>query len=177
MSNPNYRIGIVGTGYVGLVTGACFADKGNSVTCFDIDEKRLDNLSKGLVPFYEPGLSDKVKKNYSNGSLKFSLPNKKLLNDVDIIFVCVGTPDDGSGKTDLSQLNSFIDFFFEHVTNEKILVLRSTIPVGTCSNLRKRVEKESSSNHVICSNPEFTKEGDAINDFENPDRVIIGIPH
>ena len=176
MSKDKFKIGIVGTGYVGLVTGACFADKDNNVVCFDILEDRLNALSDGKIPFFEPGLAEKVKHNVSEGRLSFSLINEDVINDFDFLFVCVGTPDDGTGNTDLTQLYSFIEFLNENSKKESILVIRSTVPVGTCEEIQDQINLNNSFKHIVCSNPEFTKEGDAINDFEKPDRIIVGLP-
>ncbi len=170
------KIGVVGTGYVGLVTGACFSSRGIEVTCFDLNEERINTLSSGEVPFYEPGLEEMVSLNRKEGKLSFSLMNKEKINNVDMIFICVGTPDDGTGKTSMNQIDNAIDFVIKNLTEEKIIVIRSTVPVGTCESIQERIRNESLFNHIVCSNPEFTKEGVAINDFENPDRVIIGCP-
>ncbi len=168
----NKTIAVIGTGYVGLVAGACLAFKGHKVTCFDINEKRIKDLSQGIIPFYEPGLEEKVK----TSNLNFSLVNEDLLDGFEAIFISVGTPDDGSGKTDLSQVKSALDFVIKKSEKKKIIIIRSTVPAGTCTKLQEYIASKTEIQHVVCSNPEFTKEGDAINDFEKPERVVVGVP-
>ena len=145
----NLNIGVIGTGYVGLVAGSCFSDKGNTVTCFDIDKNRVKDLSAGEVPFYEPGLEEKVKLNRKKNRLNFSLMNEETLNRVDLIFICVGTPDDGTGKTNLGQINDAVSFIIEKLREKKIIIIRSTVPVGTCKAISERIDKESSIDHIV----------------------------
>lgn len=172
----NYKIAFLGTGYVGLVAGTCFADKGNEVNCIDIDKDRIKLLKSGKIPFHEPGLEEMIVRNMQKGRLSFSTLDEAKLEHYNVIFISVGTPDDGSGKTDLGKVYDAIDYLKENVKTSKIIIIRSTVPTGTCSAIQSKVDKDSDLNHVVCSNPEFTKEGDAINDFLNPDRVVVGSP-
>ncbi len=170
---PSKKIAILGTGYVGLVAGTCFSDKGNQVSCLDINRERVNQLSSGEIPFFEPGLEKMIHRNVSAKRLKFSILDQTSLDDFDAIVVSVGTPDDGSGKTDLSQVKSAVKYIVNNVSSPKIIIIRSTVPVGTCASFQTEIDN-ANLKHIVCSNPEFTKEGDAINDFLNPDRVIVG---
>tara|TARA_B100001287_G_C22660444_1_gene520048 strand:+ start:154 stop:1491 length:1338 start_codon:yes stop_codon:yes gene_type:complete len=179
------RVSVIGTGYVGLVTGACFADLGHDVSCFDVDASKINSLKKANVPFYEPGLGDIVKRTISSGNLNLTssiISNSKF---ADVLFVCVGTPQLKSGKPNLSYLLSYFNdllslliadrSFMSDISMKKHLFIKSTIPPGTIASLnliskRKGLEKKV----IISSNPEFLKEGSAVNDFMKPDRVVIG---
>lgn len=173
------NITIIGTGYVGLVTGACFAELGNSVTCLDINPEIIRNLKKSKVPFYEPGLEDLVKKNLINKNLKFTTSyNVGCKNDV--FFICVDTPDDGKGSPNLNSLNSVIKKLKQTIKRNAILVLKSTLPIGTNRLISDSIKKHflpKKINIEVCSNPEFLKEGSAIRDFFYPDRIILGTPN
>ncbi len=162
------NITIIGTGYVGLVTGACFADVGHKVTCVDIDAAKIKSLQQGVVPFYEPGLEELVKKNIASGNLVFT--TELVAND--LIFICVGTPTLENGSVDLSQLWEVLDTIKLVATSPKIVVIKSTVPPGT--NAKVQAYLNDGGRHVVISNPEFLREGQAVSDFFEADRVIIG---
>ena len=171
------KLCIVGTGYVGLVSGACFADLGNDVVCFDIDLNKIENLKKGISPIYEPGLEELVKKNYKNGRLKFSTNLKDSVTKSDIIFICVGTPTKkNSNATDLSQVYSVVKKIRSYIKSRfKIIITKSTVPVTTGDEIEKILSKNKSKKlFSVVSNPEFLREGEAIRDFIYPDRIVIG---
>ena len=173
------NITIIGSGYVGLVTGACFAELGNSVTCLDINPEIIKNLKKSKVPFYEPGLEDLVKKNLSNKNLTFTTSYSVGCKN-DIFFICVDTPDNGKGSPNLYSLNSVIKKLKQTIKRNAILVLKSTLPIGTNRLISDSIEKHflpKKINIEVCSNPEFLKEGSAIRDFFYPDRIILGTPN
>lgn len=172
----NNKIAFLGTGYVGLVAGTCFADKGNEVNCIDIDKDRIEILKSGKIPFHEPGLQEMMIRNMQKGRLTFSTLDEAKLELYNVIFISVGTPNDSYGKTDLGKVFDAINYIKENVKTSKIIIIRSTVPTGTCSAIQSIVDEDNDINHIICSNPEFTKEGDAVNDFLNPDRVVVGIP-
>lgn len=174
------NIAIVGTGYVGLVSGSCLADMGAQVTCVDINQKKIENLNKGIVPIYEPGLEEIVRRNVEVGRLKFSTDLPALLNDVEIIFSAVGTPPDGDGSADLRFVKEVARTVGKHMNKYLVLVTKSTVPVGTAVLVKQIIREELDKRGVdipydVASNPEFLKEGDAINDFMHPDRVVIGV--
>jgi UDPglucose 6-dehydrogenase len=170
------HIGIIGTGYVGLVTGACFAEFGVFVTCVDKDEKKVKSLKKGVVPFYEPGLDDLVQRNVKQGRLNFTTRVDEAIRDSLVIFIAVGTPPRGDGSADLKYIEKVAKDIAEHMDGYKVIVTKSTVPVGTgkriCDIISRNL-KESSSFDVV-SNPEFLREGAAIEDFMRPNRVVIG---
>lgn len=173
------NIAIVGTGYVGLVSGACFAEVGINVTCVDIDAKKIENLRNGIIPIYEPGLDDLVKRNSLAGRLKFSTSLEECINDVEAVFCAVGTPPDQDGSADLQYVIEVARTFGRLINRYAILVTKSTVPVGTSKLVRAAVEEELRKRGVniefeVASNPEFLKEGAAIKDFMSPDRVVIG---
>ncbi len=173
------KIVIVGTGYVGLVSGACFAEMGVDVTCVDIDERKIDNLKKGVIPIYEPGLTPMVERNVNAGRLHFTTQLKEVLNDTDILFSAVGTPPDEDGSADLQYVLDVAREVGQKMEKHVLLVTKSTVPVGTSHLVRKTIEEELKKRKVnipfdVASNPEFLKEGDAINDFMSPDRVVVG---
>lgn len=170
------RVGIIGTGYVGLVTGTCFSDLGNEVICLDIDEDKINKLKKGVVPIYEPGLSDLIKRNVREKRLSFTIDAKKTIHESDIIFICVGTPQAGDGTVNLEYVKSAAKDIAKHMNGYKIIVNKSTVPVGTAEMVTKII-KDNQSKKIdfdVVSNPEFLKEGSAIKDFFNPDRIVIG---
>lgn len=174
------NIGIVGTGYVGLVTGACFSAMGMNVTCIDIDEKKIEALKAGEIPIYEPGLKDIVKKNTSNGRLHFSTSLKDVLDSLNVVFIAVGTPPGEDGSADLSYVLNVASEFGRNIKKYTLLVIKSTVPVGTNLKVRQRVEEElerrgEKIEFDVASNPEFLKEGAAIKDFMSPDRVVVGV--
>ncbi|MCB0291270.1 MAG: UDP-glucose/GDP-mannose dehydrogenase family protein, partial [Calditrichaeota bacterium] len=168
------KLTIVGTGYVGLVAGACFSESGNHVICMDVDEKKIQQLNQGMIPIYEPGLDLLVKRNQSNGRLSFTTNMVDAVNKSDVIFIAVGTPPDEDGSADLRHVLAVASAIGKHMKNYKIVVNKSTVPVGTAEKVRQAVAKETDLPFDVVSNPEFLKEGAAIDDFMYPDRVIIG---
>ena len=169
------KITIIGTGYVGLVTGACLANHGREVTCLDIDEGRIKNLTNGVIPFHEPGLRDLVEMGVKAGNLKFSSSyNEGVKNN--IFFLCVGTPDRGDGESDLTSLVSVLDTLSTKIKGKNFIITKSTVPLGTNEFINDYLaEKISKDAEVeVVSNPEFLKEGDAVSDFMKPDRIVIG---
>ncbi|MDA7576227.1 UDP-glucose/GDP-mannose dehydrogenase family protein [Gammaproteobacteria bacterium] len=170
------NISIIGTGYVGLVTGACFADAGFSVTCHDINQSRVNMLLEGNVPFYEPGLGEMILHSIETKKIEFTSSFADILKN-HIIFVCVGTPDKGNGTSDLSALYDVFESIEENISQDSIIFIKSTVPLGTSTEIYKRFKKlfqNPKFDVQLASNPEFLKEGDAINDFKKPDRIIIG---
>ena len=167
---------MIGTGYVGLVSGVCFADLGNDVICVDKDLKKIDSLSKGNIPIYEPGLTELVIKNFKNKRLKFSNNLKKSIKDSDIIFICVGTPTKkGGSSADLSQIYKVAKEISLSINKFKIIVTKSTVPVTTGDEIEKILLKRNNKNKfAVISNPEFLREGEAIRDFTYPDRIVVG---
>jgi UDPglucose 6-dehydrogenase len=167
---------MIGTGYVGLVSGVCFSDLGNDVICVDRDLKKVQNLKKGIIPIYEPGLDELVLKNYKNKRLKFSTDLKKSVLQSDIIFICVGTPTKKNGNgADLSQIYNVAKEISNSISKFKIIITKSTVPVTTGDEIEKIITKKISKKlFSVVSNPEFLREGEAIRDFTYPDRVIIG---
>jgi UDPglucose 6-dehydrogenase len=169
------HIAVIGTGYVGLVTGACFAEFGVDVTCVDIDADKIARLSSGEMPIYEPGLEQLVSKNMQSGRLRFTTNIKQAVEQALVIFLAVGTPPKADGSPDLSFVESAARSIAEHVNGYKVIVTKSTVPIGTGEYLRKLLrESNPRMNFGIVSNPEFLREGAAINDFMRPDRVVIG---
>ena len=167
---------MIGTGYVGLVSGVCFSDLGNYVICVDRDTKKIENLKKGIVPIYEPGLEELVLKNYKNNRLKFSVNLKEAISKSDIIFICVGTPTKKNANgADLSQIFNVAREIRSSISKFKIIITKSTVPVTTGDEIEKIIsQKVSKKLFSIVSNPEFLREGEAIRDFTYPDRIIIG---
>ena len=171
------KLCMIGTGYVGLVSGVCFADLGNDVVCVDKDLKKIDLLSKGKIPIYEPGLTELVNKNYKNKRLKFSSDLKKSIRESDIIFICVGTPTKkGGSSADLSQIFQAAKQISLSINKFKIIVTKSTVPVTTGDEIEKILLKKKSNKNKfsVVSNPEFLREGEAIRDFIFPDRIVVG---
>ena len=171
------KLCMIGTGYVGLVSGVCFADLGNNVICVDKDLKKIDLLSKGKIPIYEPGLTELVNKNYKNKRLKFSSDLKKSIKESDIIFICVGTPTKkGGSSADLSQIFQVAKQISLSINKFKIIVTKSTVPVTTGDEIEKILLKKKSNKNKfsVVSNPEFLREGEAIRDFIFPDRIVVG---
>ena len=174
------NIAIVGTGYVGLVTGACFADTGVDVTCVDVDEKKIAELKQGKMPIYEPGLDELVTKNYAAGRLHFTTSLEAVLNEQDIIFSAVGTPPDEDGSADLKYVLQVARTIGRNLNKYVVVVTKSTVPVGTAVKIRDVINEELDKRGVqidfdVASNPEFLKEGSAIKDFMSPDRVVVGV--
>jgi UDPglucose 6-dehydrogenase len=174
------NITIVGTGYVGLVSGTCFAETGITVTCVDVDQNKIDNLNKGIIPIYEPGLEPMVKRNMEKGRLFFSNNLKDSISDADAIFIAVGTPPDEDGSADLQYVIAVAKEIGRYIDHYLVVVTKSTVPIGTAEKVKTALKEELLNRGVefqfdVASNPEFLKEGAAINDFLKPDRVVIGI--
>lgn len=174
------NIAIVGTGYVGLVSGACFAEMGINVTCVDIDAVKIERLKNGDIPIYEPGLEDLVKRNVNAGRLRFTTELADCLDDVEVVFSAVGTPPDEDGSADLRYVLDVAHTFGKNIKKYTILVTKSTVPVGTALKVKAAIEEELIARGVnvdfeVASNPEFLKEGAAIKDFMSPDRVVVGV--
>lgn len=169
------RVCVIGTGYVGLVTGACLSGSGNNVICVDIDENKIRSLEEGHVPFYEPGLEDIVKKNVKEGRLHFTSDIAYGVKNSLIILIAVGTPPNEDGSADMQYVVAAARSIGEHMNDYKIVVTKSTVPVGTTEMVREEIRKLTDVEFDVASNPEFLKEGAAVDDFMKPDRVIIGV--
>ena len=175
----NNNITIIGAGYVGLVTGACFAEMGNKVTCVDIDTTKITNLKKGIIPIFEPGLEQLILNNYESKNLDFTTHLKDVIAHTNIVFIAVGTPIDSDGSADLQYVLAVAKQIGKLIQKPLIIVDKSTVPVGTATKVRNTIQKELDKRNVsidfdVVSNPEFLKEGNAITDFMKPDRIIIG---
>lgn len=174
------KIAIVGTGYVGLVTGTCFAEMGVDVTCVDVQEEKILNLKKGIIPIYEPGLENLVHKNYEAGRLHFTTDLCEVLDDVEVVFSAVGTPPDEDGSADLHYVLEVARTIGGNMTHYTLVVTKSTVPVGTARKVKDAIRGELSARGLdipfdVASNPEFLKEGNAVDDFMKPDRVVVGV--
>lgn len=169
------HVAVIGTGYVGLVVGACLAESGNDVICADIDEEKIAGLNRGEIPIYEPGLEPLVRRNLDDRRLRFTTDVGHAVRKSDIIFIAVGTPPDEDGSADLQHVLKVAATIGENMTGEKIVVTKSTVPVGTAARVRAEIEARTSHPVHVCSNPEFLKEGAAVDDFMKPDRVVIGV--
>ena len=173
------KVTIVGSGYVGLVTGTCFAEVGIEVTCVDIDKKKIDNLNEGIIPIYEPGLEEMVHRNMKKGRLKFTTSLKDALIESEVVFSAVGTPPDEDGSADLQYVLSVARDCGRYMSDYILIVTKSTVPVGTAEKVRKAIKDEldkrgASLEFDVASNPEFLKEGAAVDDFLKPDRIVVG---
>ncbi len=173
------RITIIGTGYVGLVTGACFAAMGNKVSCVDKDSAKIEGLKNGIIPIFEPGLKPMINESYQKGSLVFTISLKEAINESDIVFIAVGTPQNEDGSADLTHVINVAKEIGKEMNHSVIVVDKSTVPVGTAEKVRESIQAELNSRKEnidfdVVSNPEFLKEGSAIKDFMQPDRVVIG---
>jgi UDPglucose 6-dehydrogenase len=173
------KITVIGTGYVGLVTGTCFAETGLDVVCLDIDKTKIENIKKGLIPIYEPGLDRLINRNVDNGRLLFSIDYKEALEGSDAVFIAVGTPPGEDGSADLKYVLDVAAEIGRQIKEYMVVVTKSTVPVGTAEKVRKAVQSsiEERGDNIpfdVASNPEFLKEGDAIDDFLKPDRIIVG---
>src|SRR6187401_622206 len=177
------RLTMVGTGYVGLVTGVCFANTGNHVTCLDVDAAKIEKLKKGECPIYEPGLIELMERSIAAKRLDFTLDKKAAYKDAEMIFICVGTPSDERGHTDLKYINSAADDIADVLKSlgpkqsPKVIVMKSTVPVGTTLAVKARIKERAGADipFRVADNPEFLKEGAAIDDFNKPDRVVVGV--
>ena len=169
------KVTMIGTGYVGLVTGTCFAESGNEVTCLDVDQVKVDLLNGGGVPIYEPGLSELVKRNAASGRLKFSTDYAEAISEANCIFICVGTPQDENGAADLKYVQSASEGMAPHLQPGAVVICKSTVPVGTNRKVRGWIQAKTDTPFYSASNPEFLKEGAAIDDFTKPDRVVVGV--
>jgi UDPglucose 6-dehydrogenase len=174
------NIAIIGTGYVGLVTGTCFSEMGINVTCVDIDENKINRLKTGILPIYEPGLNELVKKNYQAGRLNFSTDLISCLDDVEVVFSAVGTPPDEDGSADLRYVLQVARTIGQNIRKYVLVVTKSTVPVGTAQKVKAAIQEELNRRGVdipfdVASNPEFLKEGSAVKDFMSPDRVVVGV--
>ena len=174
------RISVIGSGYVGLVSGTCFAETGITVTCVDVDKKKIDNLKKGIIPIYEPGLETMVERNVSKERLFFTTNLKESLKGSDAAFIAVGTPPDEDGSADLQYVLSVASEIGRNMEDYIVVVTKSTVPIGTAIKVKAEIKKALDLRGVeipfdVASNPEFLKEGDAIDDFLKPDRIVIGI--
>ena len=174
------NIAIVGTGYVGLVSGTCFAEMGVNVTCVDVNQAKIESLQKGEIPIYEPGLDEMVLRNQREGRLKFTTDLASILDDVEMVFSAVGTPPDEDGSADLQYVLAVARTFGQNIKKYTVLVTKSTVPVGTAKKVKAAIQEELAKRGVdvpfdVASNPEFLKEGSAITDFMKPDRVVVGV--
>lgn len=174
------NIAIVGTGYVGLVSGTCFAEMGVNVTCVDIDEKKIERLKNGDIPIYEPGLDEMVLRNHREGRLNFTTDLSEVIDNVEVVFSAVGTPPDEDGSADLQYVLAVARTFGQNIKKYTVLVTKSTVPVGTAAKVKAAIREELAKRGEdvpfdVASNPEFLKEGAAIKDFMSPDRVVVGV--
>ncbi|AZJ32480.1 UDP-glucose dehydrogenase family protein [Tenacibaculum mesophilum] len=173
------KLTVIGTGYVGLVSGTCFSEMGNKVTCVDIDQEKINKLHQGIIPIYEPGLEKMVLKNVNNKNLFFTTKLEEVINESEIIFIAVDTPMDKDGSANLQDVLTVAKEVGQKMKKKLIIVNKSTVPVGTAEKVKSRIKEELDKRKLtidfeVVSNPEFLKEGDAINDFMKPDRVVIG---
>jgi UDPglucose 6-dehydrogenase len=173
------NISVIGTGYVGLVVGACLAETGNNVCCADVDQKKIDRLKKNDIPIYEPGLEPLVQRNQKEERLSFTTELPKAIASADVVFIAVGTPPGEDGAADLKYVLQVAELIGRHLTKEIVVVTKSTVPVGSAAKVKAVVAKGAKFPFHVCSNPEFLKEGTAVEDFMRPDRVVLGVesPH
>lgn len=174
------NIAIIGTGYVGLVSGTCFSEMGINVTCVDVDSRKIESLNKGIVPIYEPGLEEMVTRNVKAGRLKFMTDLRECLDDVEVVFSAVGTPPEEDGSADLHYVLEVARTVGRNITKHVVFVTKSTVPVGTAKKVKAAIQEEIEKRGVrvdfdVASNPEFLKEGAAVEDFMRPDRVVVGV--
>ena len=169
------RIAVVGPGYVGLVTGTCFADSGNNVVCLDINADKIARLNRSEIPIYEPGLEELVVRNAKAGRLTFSTDTAAGIRAAEIVFLAVGTPPAADGSADLTSLWNVVAAIAPHLDPHAVVVTKSTVPVGTCAGIERRLKERTGRDCLVASNPEFLKEGAAIEDFQKPDRVVVGV--
>lgn len=169
------NISVIGSGYVGLVVGACFAETGNDVVCADVDPKKIHGLKKNIVPIYEPGLDSLVERNQQDGRLKFTTDIPEAISGADVVFIAVGTPPDEDGSADLKHVLDVADLIGQNMQREMVVVTKSTVPVGTAAKVAATIAGHARYPFHMCSNPEFLKEGAAVDDFMKPDRVVLGV--
>jgi UDPglucose 6-dehydrogenase len=169
------KIAVIGTGYVGLVTGTCLAESGNHVTCVDVDPRKIATLQAGGIPIYEPGLEELVRRNARDGRLAFTTSLADAMQDTDVAFIAVGTPPGETGEADLSYVLAAADGIGRHLRRYTVVVNKSTVPVGSCEKVAEVVGEVAQAEFDVVSNPEFLKEGSAIDDFMRPDRVLVGV--
>ena len=174
------NIAIVGTGYVGLVSGTCFSEMGINVTCVDVDTRKIESLRQGIVPIYEPGLEEMVARNAKAGRLRFTTDLRECLDDVEVVFSAVGTPPDEDGSADLHYVLEVARTVGRNIKKHVVFVTKSTVPVGTARKVKAAIQEEIEKRGVevdfdVASNPEFLKEGAAVEDFMRPDRVVVGV--
>ena len=169
------HVAVVGSGYVGLVAGACLAETGNDVVCVDVDAAKIERLKRNEIPIYEPGLEPMVRRNQDGGRLTFHDRHRRRGARARVIFIAVGTPPGEDGSADLQHVLAVAKAIGQHMNESKVVVTKSTVPVGTASKVRAAIEAETKTRFHVCSNPEFLKEGAAIDDFMKPDRVVVGV--
>ena len=174
------KISVVGTGYVGLVSGTCFAETGVTVTCVDVNQEKISQLNKGIIPIYEPDLEDMVKRNVEKERLFFSTNLKESMVGAEVVFIAVGTPPDEDGSADLKHVLAVASEIGKHITSYMVIVNKSTVPVGTGLKVKAAIQQELDKRGAnipfdVASNPEFLKEGNAIEDFLKPDRIVVGV--
>lgn len=176
------KLTIFGSGYVGLVTGACLADVGHEILCVDLDQAKIDGLNNGIIPIYEPGLERKIKSNLAEGRIDFTTDTQRAVAHADVVFIAVGTPPDEDGSADLSAVRAVAKTVGQGMSTPKLVITKSTVPVGSADIVRDEIQtaltlRGQDIAFYVASNPEFLKEGAAINDFEKPDRIVIGFDH
>lgn len=169
------KVGVIGTGYVGLVVGACLAETGNDVLCADLDGEKIQALRQGKLPIYEPGLEPLVARNQKEGRLRFTTDVGAAVEQSDVVFIAVGTPPDEDGSADLKHVLDAARTIGQHMNGPKIVITKSTVPVGTAERVRTEIAQHTTTAFHVCSNPEFLKEGAAVEDFMKPDRVVVGV--
>jgi UDPglucose 6-dehydrogenase len=169
------KITVIGTGYVGLVVGACLSETGNDVICADVDQQKIDGLKQNVLPIYEPGLEEYVERNQAAGRLSFTTDVPAAIRDAQVIFIAVGTPPDEDGSADLKHVLAVADSIGKHAAREVVVVTKSTVPVGTADKVAAAIRPHAKVPFHMCSNPEFLKEGAAVDDFMKPDRVVVGV--
>ncbi len=168
------KLGIIGTGYVGLVSGVCFAENGNNVLCMDVDEKKIERIKKGDPVIYEPGLEELLEKNIAEGRVEFTTSLKDVVQKTDVIFLCLPTPPLEDGSVDMRRVLEVAGNMAKYINGYKVIVSKSTVPIGTCDKLKKLIASKTKKKFDVVSNPEFLKEGAAVTDFMSPDRVVVG---
>ncbi|MBI4419245.1 MAG: UDP-glucose/GDP-mannose dehydrogenase family protein, partial [Gemmatimonadetes bacterium] len=169
------KVAVVGTGYVGLVVGACLAEAGNDVICADVVEEKIRQLQRNKIPIYEPGLEPLVMSNQAEGRLRFTTDVGAAVTHGEVVFIAVGTPPDEDGSADLQHVLAVARIIGNHMDRPKVVITKSTVPVGTAARVRETIASRTREKFYVCSNPEFLKEGAAVDDFMKPDRVVVGV--